>query len=134
MYLWAGIFWIWSITEKKLKNGNIAQSKEDYSPSLPTINFISAISSLLNISKFLSRTVGFAACQLGSAVSTIQFELLAGKQKDVELNAPGDPNGDDDKLEQFCVTCIFSLCTLLGGDCIDPLLFPVITEKKTTQR
>jgi hypothetical protein len=96
---------------------------------------MSAISSLLNIKRFRSRTVGLAACQLGSAVSTMLVEPLAGMQNDVELNAPGEPSGDEPKLEQFWVTSL-SLCTLLcGGDWMDiePLLFPVMTGTKISE-
>lgn len=103
-----------------------------FSPSHPTINLISAIKSLLNMAALRSRTVGFVACQFGSAVTSVvsmnECVLLLDvdcKQKDVELNAPGEAKGELGMLEG-CVISILSRCVsdelLCGGDISTPLL------------
>lgn len=59
----------------------------------------------------------------------VPFILPAGIQNDVELNAPGEANGDDGALHG-CVTCIFSRCInalLCGGDNKSGPLFRVST-------
>lgn len=85
------------------------------------MNRTSAIRSLLNMAAFLSLTVGFVACQLGSRVLP---EVPMGEMQGLDGGEPGALAG--------CITWRLSRCEITcGGDKLSEPLFSVSAVKIT---